>query len=236
MEQVKSEVVLHQFAPLLLSLFEVTVDGEQLSDGAKIVYSVLLGRRGISEKNGWADEIGIYVIYPVEELAADVQKKKRTILSILDTLERAGLIHRKRMGFPSANRIYVFLPEVQEAAPIDRSAGNCTYEVQNSAPMRCEKMHPKRKYTKEKQRRCTHPAVKHRYGEFKNVLLTENEYQQLGECFSDRDSRIEDLSYYIGSHGDKYKSHYRTILTWARNETKRKQAAQPAGEELEWLV
>lgn len=96
-------------------------------------------------------------------------------------------------------------------------------------------MHPNIRYRKEEQRRSTHPAVKHRYGEFKNVLLTESEYQQLGERFSDRDRRIEDLSYYIGSHGDKYKNHYRTILTWARNETKRNQA-QPAQKEVQWLA
>ena len=32
---------------------------------------------------------------------------------------------------------------------------------------------------------------------------------------------IEDLSYYIGSTGKSYKSHYLTILKWARDEKER---------------
>ena len=117
MEPLKPETALPQFAPLLFDLFKITVDGKPLSDGAKIVYSRLLGRRGLSEKSGWVDEIGTYVIYPVEELAKDTQKGKRAVLGILDTLESIKLIHRKRTGFQSANRIYVFLPVVQENAP-----------------------------------------------------------------------------------------------------------------------
>lgn len=142
MEPLKPETALPQFAPLLFDLFKITVDGKPLSDGAKIVYSRLLGRRGLSEKSGWVDEIGTYVIYPVEELAKDTQKGKRAVLGILDTLESIKLIHRKRTGFQSANRIYVFLPVVQENAPMDSSAENCTTEVQISSPMRCKKMHP----------------------------------------------------------------------------------------------
>lgn len=38
------------------------------------------------------------------------------------------------------------LPEVQENAPMDSSAEKCTYEVQNSAPLRCKKMHPSIRY------------------------------------------------------------------------------------------
>jgi len=60
-------------------------------------------------------------------------------------------------------------------------------------------------------------SQKHRHGEFENVLLTDEELGKLKEKFpSDWRSRIDDLSYYIGSKGDKYKSHYRTILSWNR--------------------
>lgn len=61
-------------------------------------------------------------------------------------------------------------------------------------------------------------AQKHRYGEFSNVLLTDKELEQLKERFPDWQKRIDDLSYYIGSKGDKYKSHYRTILSWQRKD------------------
>lgn len=56
------------------------------------------------------------------------------------------------------------------------------------------------------------------FGEFKNVFLTEEQYQKLKGKFYDVDDRIETLSAYIASKGAKYKDHYATILTWARKE------------------
>ena len=56
------------------------------------------------------------------------------------------------------------------------------------------------------------------YGEFKNVLLTDDELEKLKQRFPDYELRIEKLSNYIASKGAKYKSHYATILSWARND------------------
>lgn len=57
---------------------------------------------------------------------------------------------------------------------------------------------------------------KNKYGEFQNVLLTENEYRKLEK--SNLLSYIEKLSSYIASKGKKYKSHYATILNWYRKD------------------
>ena len=59
---------------------------------------------------------------------------------------------------------------------------------------------------------------KEKYGQFENVLLTDDEYQKLKEQFVDYEEKIENLSGYIASKGDKYKSHYATILNWARQD------------------
>ena len=71
--------------------------------------------------------------------------------------------------------------------------------------------------------------VKHKYGSWKNVLLTDDEYGKLKEKFFDADERIENLSIGIASKGYKYKDHYATILNWARMESKQtnKIPAQP---------
>lgn len=61
--------------------------------------------------------------------------------------------------------------------------------------------------------------VKHKYGEYKNVLLTDEELDKLKTKFPDWEERIERLSLYIESKGAKYKSHYATILSWYRRET-----------------
>lgn len=65
--------------------------------------------------------------------------------------------------------------------------------------------------------------VKHKYGEYANVLLADDELEKLKEAFSDWEERIERLSGYIASTGKAYKSHYATIRNWARKDAQ----AQP---------
>lgn len=60
--------------------------------------------------------------------------------------------------------------------------------------------------------------VKHKYGEYKNVLLTDDELDKLKSEYSDYADRIERLSSYIASTGKRYKSHYATIRNWARKD------------------
>ena len=57
---------------------------------------------------------------------------------------------------------------------------------------------------------------KHKYGEYKNVLLTDDEFEKLKAEYADYLDRIERLSSYIASTGKTYKSHYATIRNWAR--------------------
>lgn len=59
---------------------------------------------------------------------------------------------------------------------------------------------------------------KHKYGEYSNVLLTDEELDKLKEQFRDWEERIERLSSYVESTGKKYKSHYATIRNWARKD------------------
>lgn len=56
------------------------------------------------------------------------------------------------------------------------------------------------------------------FGEFKNILLTEEEYQKLVSTIGEKAAHeeIENLSRGIESKGYKYKSHYATILNWNR--------------------
>ena len=57
---------------------------------------------------------------------------------------------------------------------------------------------------------------KHKYGEYKNVLLTDDELEKLKAEYADYLDRIERLSSYLASTGKTYKSHYATIRNWAR--------------------
>lgn len=66
------------------------------------------------------------------------------------------------------------------------------------------------------------------YGQFENVTLTATEHSKLVERFglAGAEQRIQNLSEYIASKGKRYKSHYATILTWARMSG---DVPQPAG-------
>lgn len=58
------------------------------------------------------------------------------------------------------------------------------------------------------------------YGTFENVKLTEEEFESFRTKFPANHMRyIDDLSHYIASRGDKYKSHYATLLTWNRGKS-----------------
>jgi len=61
--------------------------------------------------------------------------------------------------------------------------------------------------------------VKHKHGEYANVMLTDEELDKLKEEFpQDWCIRIERLSEYIASTGKSYKSHLATIRAWARKD------------------
>ena len=73
--------------------------------------------------------------------------------------------------------------------------------------------------------------TKHKYGEYKNVLLTDEELDKLKNEYPDWEARIERLSSYIESKGTKYNSHYATIRIWAKKDAEAKQANTPRREQ-----
>jgi len=63
------------------------------------------------------------------------------------------------------------------------------------------------------------PSKKHKYGANNNVLLTDEEYKALQAKYPNNYlTKIDDLSFYIASKKVAYKSHYMTILSWARKD------------------
>ena len=79
--------------------------------------------------------------------------------------------------------------------------------------------------------------TKHKYGEFKNVLLTDEELEKLKSEFPDWLDRIERLSEYIEQKGNKYRNHYVTIRVWARKDKEGQSVPQKKGtmdSSLEW--
>ena len=66
-------------------------------------------------------------------------------------------------------------------------------------------------------------AKRHKYGEYKNVLLSDNEIEKLKETFPfDYKEKIEYMSAAIEMKGYKYKNHYLALLKWATNDKNNK--------------
>ena len=62
-------------------------------------------------------------------------------------------------------------------------------------------------------------AVRHKYGVYQNVLLSDEELAKLQSEFpNDYAQRIERLSEYMASTGKSYKNHLATLRSWARRE------------------
>lgn len=75
--------------------------------------------------------------------------------------------------------------------------------------------------TKKQNTKKQNTDIKREYGEFKNVLLTDDDYKKLEE--KNALSQIENLSSYMASTGKRYKDHYATILNWERRDKQKQE-------------
>ena len=64
--------------------------------------------------------------------------------------------------------------------------------------------------------------IRHKYGEYQNVLLSDTDYEKLKDEFpTDYAERIEAVSEYCKSSGKSYKDYLATIRAWARRDAKK---------------
>lgn len=75
--------------------------------------------------------------------------------------------------------------------------------------------------------------ARHKYGTYKNVLLSDEELKKLKTEFpKDWEARIENVSEYVASKGKPYKDYLATIRRWARNEKPKKGDYEPPQDDL----
>ena len=177
-----------------------------LTQTAKLLYALLLDRATLSQANGWLDEGGrIYLVFPIEKIAAALDRSTMTVKTALSELEDAGLIKRRRSGFSKPNRIYVKMPP----------DGQKTFQVTDRKPSP-NNLSSNNLNQNHLSRESEAPAT---YGRYENVFLTESEYAELLRDFPDRlDRLISELSSYMESTGRSYQNHAATIRRWAEND------------------
>ena len=198
-----------------------------LSHTAKLLYSVLLDRATLSQKNNWIDAQGcIYVLYPLSSLAKDLRCSISSITRAFSELENAQLAERVRSGFSKPNRILLKVPYATQncAVTVCKNAEHDCAEMSSMIAQKCTPNQRNKNDLKNNHLIKTTDAYL-TFGEYQNVFLTAKEYRRLKADFSGLDDLIEQLSAYIQSTGKKYADHAATLRIWAkRQRSEQKQA------------
>ena len=205
----------------------------EISQTAKLLYSLLLDRSTLSQKNKWLDDEGrIYIIYPIAEIAEILDKGSTTIKGALNELDTAGLLERERGGFSAPNRLYVKVPPVPQVQFSDQlMAGNPTLIEPENRPtdgqktdlMMVGKPSPNQTNINNLIESQTKGASEGQppaaYGRYKNVFLSDTELLELEQDFPGKwEYYLDRLSCHIASTGKQYQSHAATIYKWAQED------------------
>lgn len=183
----------------------------EISQTAKLLYSLLLDRSTLSQKNKWLDDEGrIYIIYPIAEIAEILDKGSTTIKGALNELDTAGLLERERGGFSAPNRLYVKVPPVPQ--------------VQFSDQLMAGKPSPNQTTINnltESQTKGVSGGPSAPYGRYGNIFLSQTEYDELQAEYPDRLERfIEEMSRYLAANGKSYQNYAAALRIWAGNDKK----------------
>ena len=172
--------------------------------------------------------------YSVRGLAAISLEGVDGIMTALKELETHGYLERRqlrqangRLGqteyviyempknepcsdLPCPEKPYTVMPDTD--SPYTENPAEINKEIRNKELLNTERTKTEKDET-----------IRHKYGMYKNVLLSDEELQKLiSEFPADYESRIERLSEYMASSGKHYKSHLATIRSWARSDAKQK--------------
>jgi len=184
---------------------------ESISIEAKVLYSYMLNRMGLSCKNGWIDEDGkVFIYYTIESIKEQfncASEKANKLIAELDIKSGIGLIEKKRQGLGKPNRIYVkdfmsiFNNMELKNQEVRKSEGNynniSNNELRNNDFSKGQKP----------------------YGIYKNIFLTDEEYKDLTNELGSRISDyIDRLSSYMKANNRVYQDHKATIINWYLND------------------
>lgn len=153
---------------------------------------------------------------------------KKLITRISDTdlfIEAVPLMVGKECDSAQRTREYRDRKKIADTVnmpTLEGATSHCDDDVtmcDKNVTLEIEKEIEKEKEVKEEKAVSSKRApVRHQYGEYDNVLLSDEELEKLKAEFPDYQKRMDNLSYYIKSKGNKYKDHLATIRNWARRD------------------
>ena len=191
-----------------------------LSHTATLLYTLLLDRATLSQKNNWIDaQDRIYVVYPLSHLSKDLRCSISSVTRSFSELENAQLVERVRSGFSKPSRILLKVPYTTQncAVTVCKNAEDDCAEMSNLIAQKCTPNQRNKSNLKDNHLIRTTDAHL-AFGEYRNVFLTEKDYKRLKTDFSGLDDLIEQLSAYIQSTGKRYADHAATLRIWAKRQ------------------
>ena len=174
------------------------------------------------QNNGGVFQMG-QIPYTDELFAAIFRRPLNTVRLALNTFERFGMIEiiRDTVTIPNWGK-HQSLDAYEKKKARDRERiARKRAEQKALIPMSPDKSPDVASIEEDidkEEERDKKNNIRHKHGEYNNVLLTDADMEKLKNEFPDYLERIERLSSYIASTGKKYKSHLATIRNWARKD------------------
>ena len=134
-DYLKPNMPLPQYLPYARFLLDT-----DLSHTAKLLYTLLLDRATLSQKNNWIDTQGhIYVIYPLSHLAKDLGCCISSVTRAFSELENAQLVERIRSEFSKPSRILLKVPHTTQncAVTVCKNAKDDCAETSSMIAQKC---------------------------------------------------------------------------------------------------
>ena len=167
-DYLKPNMPLPQYLPYARFLLDT-----DLSHTAKLLYTLLLDRATLSQKNNWVDAQGrIYVVYPLSSLAKDLGYSISSITRSFTELENAQLVERVRNGFSKPRRILLKVPHTTQncAVTVCKSAEHDCAETNSMIAQKCTPNQRNKNNLKDNHLIKTTDAYL-TFGEYQNVFI-----------------------------------------------------------------
>ncbi len=155
------------------------------------------------------------VVIGLHSLSAATGISIRGIRTCLQRLEQSGEIIKKSTNRFTILTICKYCKYQQDGRDTRQTNDKRTTNERQTNDNIQEVKNERMEEVKEKK------SIKEKFahGEFLNVLLTDTELKNLSERFNGTlKERVDKLSAYIASTGKSYKSHYATIIMWAKDD------------------
>lgn len=98
---------------------------------------------------------------------------------------------------------------------------NCSTDIDIDIDKEIEKSESNNKPNGSKSK-SSKPAIRHKYGEYNNVLLSDEDMEKLKAEIPNYEDYINRLSSYMASTGKSYKNHLATMRNWFRKDKQEK--------------